>query len=183
MAGGSYRSIETRKWKCHALSFFMWHILPTTIIFAGCLQSRGWVSPHVFNQALLGVSYPSRLQLHGIHNVHSVVNILLFLFSVLSFWFFRSAPLAYGSSQARSRIRAVAVAASSHHSPRNPGSEPHLRPITQLTAMLILNPLSKARDWTDVQCMLSGFVTAELWRKLQYPSFYFCPALLSYSVL
>ena len=46
--------------------------------------------------------------------------------------FFRAAPSAYGSSRARGRIRAAA--AGLHHS--NSGSELHLRPISQLLAML-----------------------------------------------
>ena len=42
--------------------------------------------------------------------------------------YFRAAPSAYGSSQARGQIRAVAAG----HS--NIGSEPHLQPAPQLTA-------------------------------------------------
>ena len=42
------------------------------------------------------------------------------------FLLFRAAPKAYGSSQARSRIRDVA--ASLCHSHSNAGSEPHLQP-------------------------------------------------------
>ena len=49
----------------------------------------------------------------------------------LSF-FFRAAPMAYGSSPTRGRIRAVT--ASLHHSRSNAGSELHLRPTPQLTA-------------------------------------------------
>ena len=47
------------------------------------------------------------------------------------FVFSRAAPMAYGSSQARGRIRAVAT--SLHHSHSKAGSEPHLQ-TTQLTA-------------------------------------------------
>ena len=46
--------------------------------------------------------------------------------------FFCATLTAYGSSQARGQIRAVA--ASLHHSHSNMGSELHLRPIPQLTA-------------------------------------------------
>jgi len=66
-----------------------------------------------------------------------------FLF-FLSFVIFRATPLAYGGSQARDLIRAVA--AGLHHSHSNARSERRLRPIPQFTAMLDLNPLSKARD-------------------------------------
>ena len=48
------------------------------------------------------------------------------------FCFFRTAPTAYGSSQARGRIRAAA--AGLHHCLRNMGSELCLQPTPQLTA-------------------------------------------------
>src|SRR5512147_1919320 len=44
-----------------------------------------------------------------------------------------AAPAAYGGSQARGRIRAVATGLRQSHS--NAGSEPRLQPILQLTAM------------------------------------------------
>ena len=47
---------------------------------------------------------------------------------------FRVAPVAYGSSQARGQNGAAA--AGLHHSHSNAGSEQHLRPIPQLTAIL-----------------------------------------------
>ena len=50
--------------------------------------------------------------------------------------------MAYGGSQARGQIRTAA--ARLHHS--NTGSKPML----QLEAMLILNPLSEARDQTCI---------------------------------
>ena len=53
-------------------------------------------------------------------------------FYVFIYFAFRAAPVAYGSSQARGLIRAVATGL--HDS--NTGSEPHLRPIPQLTEML-----------------------------------------------
>ena len=48
--------------------------------------------------------------------------------------FFRTTPVAYGGSQARGLIRAVA--ASQHHSHSDGGSEPRLPPTPQLMAML-----------------------------------------------
>ena len=45
---------------------------------------------------------------------------------------FRAALAAYGGSQARGQIRAIA--AGLHHSHSNAGSEPRLRPAPQLTA-------------------------------------------------
>ena len=46
---------------------------------------------------------------------------------------FKSAPAAYGSSQARGPVGAVAT--DLHHSHSNAGSELHLQPTPQLTAM------------------------------------------------
>ena len=56
---------------------------------------------------------------------------LLFLFFCLS-TFSRAAPMAYGGSQARGLIGAVAVGLHQSHS--NAGCEPHLQPTPQLTA-------------------------------------------------
>ena len=70
------------------------------------------------------------------------------LFFVFPFFFFfllfRTAPVAYASSQARGRIRAAA--AGLHHSHGNAGSKPHLQPTQQLMATWILNLLIEARD-------------------------------------
>ena len=49
------------------------------------------------------------------------------------FLLFRAALAAYGDSQARGRIGAVAVSLCQNHS--NAGSKPHLQPTSQLTAM------------------------------------------------
>ena len=59
--------------------------------------------------------------------------------SIYIFFFFglfaisRAAPMAYGGSQARGQIGAVAAGLRQSHS--NAGSESHLRPTPQLTAM------------------------------------------------
>ena len=55
---------------------------------------------------------------------------LIYLFT----WLSRATPMAYGSSQARDRIRAAATGLRHSHSPS--GSEPLLRPMPQLMAML-----------------------------------------------
>ena len=68
---------------------------------------------------------------------------------------FKATPGAYGCSQGRDRIGAIA--AGLHHSHNNVGSEPHLQPTPQLMAMPILNPLSKARDRTHVLMDASQF--------------------------
>ena len=54
-------------------------------------------------------------------------------FVVFFFCFFRAMDMAYGSSQARGRVRAKA--AGLHHSHSVPGSEPCLQPSPWLTAM------------------------------------------------
>ena len=59
--------------------------------------------------------------------------ILFFFFGL--FAFSRAAPVAYGGSQARGLIGVVAAKPTSHS---NSGSEPHLQPTPQLTAMLDL---------------------------------------------
>ena len=64
------------------------------------------------------------------------LSIMSFLFVCLFFAFSRATPEAYGGSQARGLIGAVAT--DLHHSHSNAGSEPHLRPRPQLVATLNL---------------------------------------------
>ena len=59
-------------------------------------------------------------------------SLILFLFVLSFFVFSRATPMAYGGSQAKGRIGAAV--ASLHQSHSKSGSEPHLRPIPQLTA-------------------------------------------------
>ena len=68
--------------------------------------------------------------------------VCLFVFFAIS-W---AASVAYGGSQARGLIGAVAASLRQSHS--NAGSELCLQPTPQLTASQIFNPLSKARDRT-----------------------------------
>ena len=56
--------------------------------------------------------------------------------------------MAYGGSQARGGIGAVA--AGQHHSHSNMGSEPYLHLHHSSQQFCILNPLSEARDRTHV---------------------------------
>ena len=55
-------------------------------------------------------------------------------YNIFLFLFFRAIPVAYGSSQARGWI--TAVAAGLHHSHSNAKSKPQLQPILQLTKTL-----------------------------------------------
>ena len=59
---------------------------------------------------------------------------LVYLFIFCLFAFSRAAPVAYGGSQARGLIRAIAARLCHSHS--NNRSEPHLQPTPQLMAML-----------------------------------------------
>ena len=77
--------------------------------------------------------------------------LILFIYLVfiyLFFGLFRPVSTAYGGSQARSWIGAVASGL--HHSHSNARSEPHLWPTPQPRQCWILNPMSVARDWTCV---------------------------------
>ena len=59
---------------------------------------------------------------------------IFFFFSfLLSLLFFRATPAAYGGSQARDQIRAVAAGLCQSHS--NVISKPHLQPTPQIMAM------------------------------------------------
>ena len=64
--------------------------------------------------------------------VNKYVSFYLFIYCL--FAILRAAPTAYGGSQARDPIRAIA--AGLHHSHSHTRSEPHLRPTPQLTATL-----------------------------------------------
>ena len=63
-------------------------------------------------------------------------------YSFCLFLLFRAAHTAYGGSQARGRIGTAAACL--HHNHSNAGSEPHLRPILQFTA--IPGPQPTERD-------------------------------------
>ena len=62
---------------------------------------------------------------------------------IIKHFFLRAPPVAYGSSQARDRIRAAV--ARLHHSHSNTGSELRLWPAPQLTAMLDPKPTEQGR--------------------------------------
>ena len=61
------------------------------------------------------------------------INRYKYLFTYLVFGLFRAAPEAYGSSQSKAQIGAVAAGLCHSHS--NVGSKPRLRPTPQLTEM------------------------------------------------
>ena len=73
--------------------------------------------------------------------LHSFIIIIIIIFS-----FSRAAPAAYGGSQARSPVGAVAANLRQSHS--NAGSKLRLQPTHSSRQRWVLNPLSKARDQT-----------------------------------
>ena len=92
-----------------------------------------------------------------------------FLIFYLFIYFFNlfaiswAAPMAYGGSQARGLIGAVAT--SLHQSHSNSGSEPRLQPTPQLTTLPDPYPLSQAGDrihnlmvpsWICFRCATTG---------------------------
>ena len=77
---------------------------------------------------------------------------LLVTYSFFSFLLFKAKPAAYGSSQARSWIRAAAAGLCHSHS--NAGSEPHLWPIQQLMATWARPGIEPVSSW-----ILVGFVS------------------------
>ena len=80
---------------------------------------------------------PTQINFHCVamanppHNILFIFFILYFLFVYL-FAFSRAASVAYGGSQAKGQIGAIA--AGLHQSHSNGGSEPRLRPTPQCTA-------------------------------------------------
>ena len=74
--------------------------------------------------------------------------LILLLFIFLSFCLIGAVPVAYGGSQARGLIEAVA--ASLHQSHSKTRSELRLRLYHSSQQCQILNPLSEARDWTCI---------------------------------
>ena len=63
-----------------------------------------------------------------------VADVRISFFVFCFFGLFRAAHTTYGGSPARGQIRVVAMGLPHSHS--NAGSEPHLRPIPQLTAIV-----------------------------------------------
>ena len=59
--------------------------------------------------------------------------VMVFFWGGVSWPFLQPLPTAYGGSQARGPVRAIAAGLCQSHS--NMGSEPHLKPTPQLTAM------------------------------------------------
>ena len=119
--------------------FWMWsHVIISAVILSATILIK---QMYIWNQC--SWYFPKT---HLISFYIKVFSFFFFFFWV--FLSFRAAPVAYGGSQVRGGIRATA--AGLHHSHSNFRFEPHPWPMPQLTAMQILNPLSRARDRTCV---------------------------------
>ena len=77
------------------------------------------------------------------HSVIHLFNDSIFIYLFVFCLFFRAAPAAYGDSQARGLIRAVATAYA--RATATPESEPCLRPPPQLPAMLDPQPTEQGQ--------------------------------------
>ena len=95
--------------------------------------------------------------------------LFVFLFLFCLFVFFRAAPMAYGGSQPRGLIRAVA--AGLHHSHSNARSEPRLWPTPSSRKRRILNPWAKPGIKPTTSWFLVRFVSPAPWWEL--PEFYY----------
>ena len=95
-----------------------------------------------FSRKTVIPTYPTLIADHWRKNSRKIWILFLFLF----FGLFRAAPVAYGGSQARGLIKAVA--ASPHQSHSNARSEPHLQPTPQLTATLHPQPTERSQGWS-----------------------------------
>ena len=81
-----------------------------------------------------------------------------FIFLSFSFAFSRAAPAAYGTSQARGIIGAVASSLRQSHS--NSGPKPHLQPTPQLTVTLDPEPTERPGIKPTISWFLVVFVSA-----------------------
>jgi len=113
--------------------------------------------PPLFCEVLLALHL--KLPLFRVYFPVILFILLLLFFFFFFFGLFRAAPVAYGDSQARGPIGAVAAGLRQSHSDK--GSEPRLRPTPQLTATRILNPLREAKDQPASSWVLVRLVSTE----------------------
>ena len=109
---------------------------------AALIRPLAWELP---NATVVALKRPKEKKRKEITKVWMVS---YFLFILIFLAFFMSAPAAYGSFQGRSKILAAAVGL--HHSHSNTGCELHLWPTHSSWQSQILNPLSKAKDQTQI---------------------------------
>ena len=120
-------------------------------------KEGGWKQPLPITQLKRVVTISHTVNKACISRMH----LFIYLFCL-----FRATPLAYGRSQTRGWIRAVA--AGLHHSHSSTGFEACLWPTPQLTAMPDPRPTSEVRDgprilmktsWTHFCCATTGTPT------------------------
>ena len=135
----------------------------------------GWPIPSIFIQVALKEEENTFHILSSLAYRKSPSSFVVVVAVVFVFCLFRAAPVAYGASQAGGWIKAAA--AGLHHSHSNVGSEvcPDLHHSSW--QCWIPNPLSEARDRTqvlmDTSWICYGFVTTEPWGELPSSSFFF----------
>ena len=135
-------------------------------ICLNCKTTRGHQCKTINTDSIINLKYYFTI---------TVIPIYLFIYLFICL-LFRATPTAYGGSQVRGLIRVAAAAYTIAISITR--SELRLRPTPQLMAVLVLNPLSKARDrtwnllvpgWIHFRCTMTGipFYTTKLqsWKK------------------
>ena len=92
---------------------------------------------------------------------------LYFYYFNFNFFFFGAAPTAYGSSQARDRIGAIAAGLHHSHSHSHARSKPCLQPIPQLTATQDPQPTELGQGSNPTSSWIPvGFISTEPKREL-----------------
>ena len=145
--------IQLRIWCCHCNGLGHCYVSESTLgpWTSACLGYNSGLGGKVKTLNFIGYSgktvvsyfhlFRSFPPLHlpspfGHSTLRLLCNSIIFYFFLFFFFFlvFTAAPMAYGNSQARGRIRAVA--ASLFHSHSNVGSQPRMKLTPQLTAVL-----------------------------------------------
>ena len=124
-----------------------WHIKDNSVNILGTGWLISWLNACTHERIckLHGYILLGSVNWHCILEAQSAKSLRISFFYHFFFIFllFRTAPMAYGRSQARGRIRAAA--ASLHHSHSNTRSEPRLWPIPQPMATLDPQPTEQGQ--------------------------------------
>ena len=122
------------------VNFILWYLCLV-------LVSRWWWPHRVHLEVFLPLQFFwTSLRRTGVNSLNVWWNSpRLFLLIIFVFCLFRATPAAYGGSQARGLIGAIA--AGLHHSHSHARSELRLPPTPSSWQHRILNPLGEARDW------------------------------------
>ena len=118
----------------HSIAFRVNPLPETTGLFLHCAEKKTIFAKLPVPSQLA----KTRIRLHFPNQSNAFYNLKIYIRArgeciLLFFCLFRAASTAYGGSQARGGIRAIATGL--HHSHSNARLEPHLPPTSQLTAM------------------------------------------------